>query len=77
MDTVQVAMVVVAVVIRPRIWHRVISGVVVTQEMATPTIGGRTRITGGTTIEDHRHQTPTPSALFFLGCDAVSKSFFV
>lgn len=79
MDMGQVAMVVAAVVvvvILPRISHRIISEVVVTQEMATP-IGGRTKIIGGITIEDHRRQTPTPSASFFLGCDTVSKPFCV
>ena len=68
---------VVVVVIRPRILHQVISEVVVMQEMVTPMIGGRTKITGGTTIEDHRHQMPTPSASFFLGCDTILKSFCV
>lgn len=80
MDMDQVAMVVavVAVVILPRISHRVISEVVVTQEMVTPTIGGRTKIIDGTTIEDRRRrQTLTPSASFFLGCDTVSKPFCV
>jgi len=79
MDMDQVAMVVavVVVVIRLRISHRVISEVVVTQEMATPTIGDRTKITGETMIEDHHRQTPTPSASFFLGCDTVSKPFCV
>lgn len=79
MDQVAMAVAVVAVeVILPRISHRVILEVVVTQEMVTPTIGGRTKITDGTTIEDRRRrQTPTPSASFFLGCDTVSKPFCV
>jgi len=79
MDMDQVAMVVavVVVVIRLRISHRVILEVVVMQEMATPTIGGRTKITGETMIEDHHRQMPTPSASFFLGCDTVSKPFCV
>ena len=77
MDQVAMEVAAVVVVIRPRILHQVISEVVVMQEMVTPMIGGRIKITGGTTIEDHRRQTPTPSASFFLGCDTISKSFCV
>lgn len=67
----------VAVVILLRISLRVISEVVVMPEMAIPMIGDQTKITGGITIEDHRRQTLTPSASFFLGCDTVSKPFCV
>lgn len=76
MDMDQVVMVVAVVVILLQIFHRVISEIVVTQEMATP-IGGQTKIIDGITIEDHHRQTPTPSASFFLGCDTVSKPFCV
>lgn len=78
MDRVTMVVAAVAVVILLQILPLAISEVVVMQEMATPTIGGRTKITtGGNTIEDHRRQMPTPSASFFLGCDTVSKPFCV
>jgi len=78
MDQVTMVVAVVAVIILLQISPRVISEVVVMQEMATPTIGGRTKIiTDENTIEDHRRQMPTPSASFFLGCDTVSKPFCV
>lgn len=77
MDQVDMVVVVVAVVILLRILLRVISEIVVMREMATLMIGGRTKITGEIMIEDHRHQTPTPSASFFLGCDAILKPFCV
>lgn len=72
-DTDQATAVVAVVVILPQTSHQVISEVEVIQVIVIPTIGGRTRITDEIMIEDHRHQTPTPSGSFFLGCDTITR----
>lgn len=61
-DTVLVVTAVAAVVILPRTLRRVTSGDEATRMTVIPAIGGRTKITEGTTTGDHHRQTPTPSA---------------